>query len=410
MDAGRAVERIEELFDLARDAGGGARRLAYSSEEAQAMALVAEWMEEAGLSPRLDRSGNLWGLPPVDGLFVTSGSHVDTVPNGGRHDGALGTVLALEVVEGLEGPFGMLVCAAEEAPRFGSGTLGSRQLVGKLPDAELAEMTDADGISVLDARKEFLELLPEIAWLDEPEPLGRLAAHVEVHIEQRRSLKEQAASVGIATAVAGPARYRLNFAGSTGHSGETRMDERRDALCAASEVVLLVERLAREAESTVATVGTVELEPNSLTGVPGRVGLGLDVRGTDEEERDILVSKVIQDARKVAERRGVEPETRKLSAAAPTLLDEQVVEIVEEVSRKAGVPTVRCVSRAGHDAQHIAAKVPAALLFCASANGVSHAPEEAVDIEDIENVLTLLAVLLPELESKYGGNYEGGKQ
>lgn len=411
MDAKRVVERIEKLFGLARDAaGGGATRLAYSPEEARAMVVVAGWVEEAGLSPRLDHAGNLWGLPPDDGPFVTSGSHVDTVPNGGRQDGALGTVLALEVVEELEGPFGVLICAAEEAPRFGAGTLGSRQLVGTLPDTELAEMKDADGISALDAREEFLKQLSDIPELEEPDPFSWVAAHVEMHIEQRRSLKEQDASVGIATAVAGPVRYRLSLTGTTGHSGETRMDERRDALCAASEVVLLVERLAREAEATVATVGTVEIEPNSLTGVPGWVELGLDVRGIDEEERDALVSRVIQDAGETAKRRGIELEARKLSAAAPTVLDERVVEIVEGVSRSTGVPAVRCVSRAGHDAQHIAAMAPAALLFLASANGVSHAPEETVDIKDIENALTLLAALLPELENNYEGNHEGGKQ
>lgn len=403
MDAHRVRRRIEALFELARDPGGGATRLAYSPEEARAMLLVAEWMEEAGLSPRLDGFGNLWGLPPVAGAFVSCGSHVDTVPGGGRHDGALGTVLALEVVGRLEGPFGVLVCAGEEAPRFGAGTLGSRQLVGKLSEADLTEMRDAEGVSVLEARAAFLKLLAGIPPLEDPDPLSRVVAHVEVHIEQRRGLKERGASVGIATAVAGPARYRLTFAGVTGHSGETRMRERRDALCAAAEVVLLVERLAREAASTVATVGTVEAEPNSLTAVPGRVELGLDVRGTDAEERDALVSGVMREAGETAERRGVGFDVRKLSMADPTVLDERVVETAEEAARRANVPAVRCVSHAGHDAQHLAARAPAALLFAASANGVSHAPGEAIDGEDLEKALTLLAALLPELERDYGG-------
>lgn len=403
MDAKRVEARIEKLFDLSRDPGGGATRLAYSEEEAQAVLLVAGWMEEAGLYPRLDRYGNLWGLHPVDGPFVTSGSHVDTVPNGGRHDGALGTVLAMEAVEALEGPFGVLVCAGEEAPRFGAGTLGSRQLVGAISDAELAEMRDIEGFSALKARETFMELLSEIPRLENADPLSQVAAHVEVHIEQRRSLKEQGAAVGIATAVAGPARYRMNFAGETGHSGEMRMDERRDALCAASEVVLLVERLSREAQSTVATVGTVEAQPNSLTAVPGRVELGLDVRGTDEEEREELVARVMREAGEAAKRRGIGFDVGKLSATFPTVLDGKVVELAEEASRSTGVPAVRCVSRAGHDAQHVAAKAPAALLFAASSNGVSHAPEEAIETGDIEKTLTLLAELMSELERNYGG-------
>ena len=402
--SGRVEERIEDLFDLARGPSDGATRLAYSPEEAQAMLLVAAWMEEAGLSPLLDHFGNIWGLPPVRGPFVTSGSHVDTVPNGGRYDGVLGTVLALEVAEELDGPFGVLVCAAEEAPRFGAGTLGSRQLVGKLSDESLAEMRDANGKSVLEARAEFLELLSDIPRLEEHGgPLSRVAAHAEIHIEQRRELKEQGASVGIATAVAGPARYRLSFAGTTGHSGETRMRERRDALCAAAETILLVERLAREAASTVATVGVMDVEPNSLTAIPGRVKLGLDVRSTDVQERDALVSAVASGSDGIACGRGVEFAVQKLSAADPTMLDGNLVEIVEDVSRRANVPVLRCVSHAGHDAQHLARRVPTALLFTASANGVSHAPEEDIDLGDLEKVLMLLAALLPELYEAYGG-------
>lgn len=399
----RIEARIEKLFDLARDPGGGATRPAYSPEEAQAMLLVAGWTEQAGLLPRLDRFGNLWGLPRAGGPFVTSGSHVDTVPNGGRHDGAFGTVLALEAVEELDGPFGVLVCAGEEAPRFGAGTLGSRQLAGKLPEAGLEEMKDADGVSAFEARTAFLDLLDGIPRLEDPDPLDRVAAHVEFHIEQRWSLKEQGASVGIATAVAGPARYRLSFAGTTGHSGETRMQERRDALCAAAEVVLLVERMAREAASIVATVGTVAVEPNSLTAIPGSVGLGLDVRGADAEERDALISRIADGAAEMTKRRDVGFDVHKLSTADPTALDLRVVEKAEEVARRMDIPTVRCVSQAGHDAQHVAARAPAALLFSASANGVSHAPDEALDRKNLEQAMTLLTALLPELAKTYTG-------
>jgi hydantoinase/carbamoylase family amidase len=367
------------------------------------MLLVAGWMEEAGLLPRLDRFGNLWGLPPAGGPFVTSGSHVDTVPNGGRYDGGLGTVLALEAAGELDGSFAVLVCAAEEAPRFGTGTLGSRQLVGKLLDGDLSEIKDARGVSALDARAEFLDLLSEVPRLGDPEPLSQVEAHAEVHVEQRRSLKERGASVGVATAVAGPARYRLSFTGATGHSGETRMPGRRDALCAASEVVLLVESLGREAASTVATVGTVSVEPNALTAIPGEVELGLDVRGTDTGEMEALLSEVMDRGREISRQRGVEFSAQKLSFSGPTTLDERVVGVAEEVARRANVPAVRCVSRAGHDTQHLSEEVPAALLFAASSNGASHSPEEDIDREDLGKALTLLAELFPELECNYGG-------
>ncbi len=407
MNARHLEAHIERLFELAPDEGGGATRLAYSPEEARAMLLVAEWMEEAGLLPRLDRFGNLWGLPPhEDGPVVTSGSHVDTVPNGGRYDGALGTVLAIEIAKDLDGRFGVLVCAAEEAPRFGAGTLGSRQLVGKLSDEDLAGMRDVDGVSALEARSEFLRLLSGIPSLEDSDPLYRVAAHVEVHIEQRRSLKEQGASVGIATTVAGPTRYRLRFAGATGHSGETPMRERRDALCAAAEVVLFVESLARKAASTVATVGTVEVKPNALTGIPGEVVLGLDVRSTSAGEMEGLVREIVDHGQEISQGRGVRCSVQRLSASGPTALDERVVKLAEEVAHREHIPAVRCVSYAGHDTQHIAEKTPAALVFVASSNGVSHAPEEDVATEDLERACKLLVALLPELER----NCRGGRR
>ena len=407
MNAKRVEAYIERLFELAPDDGGGATRLAYSPEEARAMLLVAGWMEEANLLPRLDRFGNLWGLPPhEDGPIVTSGSHVDTVPNGGRYDGALGTVLAIEIAKDLDGKYGVLVCVAEEAPRFGAGTLGSRQLVGKLFDEDLAGMRDADGVPALEARSEYLELLSSIPSLENPDPLSCVAAHVEIHIEQRRSLKEQGASLGIATTVAGPARYRLRFAGATGHSGETPMRERRDALCAAAEVVLFVESLAQKAASTVATVGTAEVKPNALTAIPGEVVLGLDVRSTSAREMEGLVREIVDHSKEISQGRGVDFSVQRLSASGPTTLDERVVELAEVIAHREHIPAVRCVSYAGHDAQHMAEKTPAVLVFVASSNGVSHAPEEDVAREDLERACKLLVALLPELER----NCRGGRR
>jgi acetylornithine deacetylase/succinyl-diaminopimelate desuccinylase-like protein len=161
-----------------------------------------------------------------------------------------------------------------------------------------------------------LETAPRCPRIEEADPLSRVTAQLEVHIEQRRGIKEEDASVGIATAVAGPARHRLCFSGETGHSGEARMHERRDALCAAAEVILLIEGLARKVASTVATVGTVAVEPNSLTAIPGSVELGLDVRSNDPEEAEELVSKIIERGREISSGRGVYLSVRRLSASA----------------------------------------------------------------------------------------------
>ncbi len=393
----RIKNRIEELFELASDPGGGARRLAYSPEEARAMLLAAAWIEETGLSARLDEFGNLWGLPPGEGSFVTSGSHVDTVPNGGRHDGALGTVLAVEAAEALSCSFGVLVCAAEEGARFGAGTLGSRSLVGKLADGDLAEMKDSDGVSVAEARSEFLPLLSDIPAVEGSIPLSRLVGHAEIHIEQRRDLKKKGASLGIATSIAGPMRYRLRFTGVTSHSGETPAEDRRDALCAAAETILLAERLTRDEDSTVVTASTIQAHPNSLTAIPGEVVLGVDARSADADEADRVVSELFAGGEAASTKRGVELSKETLSFTKPAKLDERTVELAETVCRNLGLPTARCVSFAGHDVQHLAGRVPAMLFFTPSTNGVSHAPEESVDGEDIESALEVLTAFLPEL-------------
>ena len=399
----RVQRRVEELFDIARPSGGGASRLAYSPEEAQAMRLVAGWMEEAGLEVGKDEHGNLWGMPPAEqGAVATSGSHVDAVPDGGRFDGALGTVLALECVRTLSGPYGVLVCAAEEAPRFGAGTLGSRSLVGKIGEKELHALRDAHGISAAEARRRFLEALADVATVDGREMLCRVAGHVEVHVEQRRELTDAGVALGIATALAGPARYRLRFVGTTGHSGETPPAVRHDALCAASETVLLAEKLSRTVCSTVLTASTVHVSPNSLTAIPGMVELGLDVRSTELVERDNVLSRLFRDVAEAAESRGVEFVPRPLSAAEPTVLHQGLVRAAERACRKLGIQSKRCTSMASHDVGHLSSRVPAALLFVPSTNGVSHSPSEEVDWRDVESTAQVLRELLEQLVTKGG--------
>lgn len=392
-DVGRALERIEEIFALAPGPNGGASRPAYSGAEARAMLLVAGWAREAGLGAAVDPHGNLWCLPPGEAPCVTGGSHVDTVPDGGRYDGPLGTVLAVEAAARAGGDRGVLVCAAEEASRFGAGTLGSRALTGKLSDADLSGLRDAGGQDALSARSAFLEALGGLPRLERA-PLERISSHVEVHIEQRADLRRGGLSLGVATSVAGPVRHRLRFLGEVAHAGETPAGLRRDALCAAAETVLLAERLGGEhAPETTATVGTLDVGPNSLTSIPGEAELGLDVRGVRPGGARLLLEELLRGAREAADRRGVLLRDEPISGSEPTEMDGTMVAAVEEACARLGVPCGRCVSFAGHDAQHLAAVVPAALVFVASENGVSHAPGEAVAEEDVGAALGVLCAL-----------------
>ena len=397
-DVSRVLERIEELFALAPGENGGASRPAFSEVEARAMLLVAGWAGEAGLEAAVDPHGNLWCLPPGDAPCVTSGSHLDTVPDGGRYDGPLGTVLAVEAAARVGGNRGVLVCAAEEASRFGAGTLGSRTMTGKLSDGDLSRLRDAAGQDAFSARSGHLDALGELPRLERA-PLERISSHVEVHIEQRADLHGRSLSLGVATAVAGPVRHRLRFVGEVGHAGETPASERRDALCAAAEAVLLAEKLGRRyAPKTTATAGTLDIRPNSLTSIPGVAEVGLDIRGVLPGGAQLLLEELLHGAREAADRRGVRFEDQALSGSAPTEMDGGMVSAVEDVCARQGVRCGRCVSFAGHDAQHLAAVAPAALVFVASKNGVSHAPGEAVAREDVEAALAVLCALVEDLQ------------
>jgi hydantoinase/carbamoylase family amidase len=385
-DGARIAARLDALWKIAHGPGGGADRPAFSPAEAEATRMVAGWAVAAGLEPGVDRHGNLWALPPDwDGPLVSAGSHVDTVPDGGRYDGALGTVLALELAEELRAgtPGGsrpaLLVCAAEEAPRFGAGTIGSRCLAGTLTEAELGTIHDAAGVTAAQARADYRRLLdlPNL----EP-PLRRLRAHAEVHIAQRRALS----TLGVVERVAAPHRHEIELCGSAGHAGEVSMENRRDALAAAAEIILAIERAAcEEPAETVATVGTVTVEPGALSVIPARVLLGIDARAIDGQSLARLDAALRAAVAEIAGRRHIDAHVRALRAGEPVVLDATLARAALDAARRRGVAAEATWSGAGHDAQHLAALAPTLLLFVPLRGGESHTPLEDADATDIEH-------------------------
>ena len=398
----RIVTRLEALWQIAHGPGGGADRPAFSLAEAQAMLLVAGWAREAGLSPGVDRHGNLWALPADwTGPLVSAGSHVDTVPDGGRYDGALGTVLGLELAHELRNGTAagarpaLLICAAEEAPRFGAGTIGSRLLVGALSPDALEDMHDADGMTAAQAKAGYLEALGELARIEPP--VARVLAHTEIHVAQRLSLRE----IGVVTRVASPRRSEIELVGRAGHSGEVSMEDRRDALAAASEVVLAVERAARaEPPETVATVGTLAVSPGALSVIPARVRLGLDARGIDSTSLRRLDAAISAAVTEIAERRGVEALVRLLRAGEPVTLDGELARAAQEVARGHGIAATETWSGAGHDAQHLNALMPALLLFVPLHGGESHTPFEQADPTDISHAALIANEVLDAVAAR----------
>jgi hydantoinase/carbamoylase family amidase len=400
IDRDRVRRRLEALWQLARGPGGGADRPAFSAAEAEAMLLVAAWARDTGLVPSVDRHGNLWALPEGwDGRrpLVSAGSHVDTVPDGGRYDGALGTVLALELAALLyDGTSGgaapaLLVCAAEEAPRFGAGTIGSRLLVGSMDAAALAQMRDRVGVDAASAQTSFrADLAAGGLHVIEP-PLERLRAHAEVHIATRRSVRE----LGVVEHVASPLRLAIELSGEAGHAGEIAMEERRDALAAAAELVLAVEAAARaEPPETVATVGTLDVEPGAVSVIPARVRLGLDLRAVSEQSLGHLEAAVRSAAAEVAARRGIDASVRLLRAGTPTRLDPGPARAALAAASRLGIAAAATWSGAGHDAQHLASLMPTLLLFVPLSGGESHTPLEDADPRDIENAARIAREVL----------------
>jgi hydantoinase/carbamoylase family amidase len=394
-DAERIATRLDALWEIAHGPGGGADRPAYSAAEAQAMRLVAGWAREAALEPGVDPYGNLWGLPSGwSGPVVTAGSHVDTVPDGGRYDGALGTVLGLELAADLDATgggvrAGILICAAEEAPRFGAGTVGSRLLAGTLDEDALAAMRDPAGTTAAEAREQYLQALdglPRIA-----PPLHRLRAHAEVHVAQRRELRE----LGIVTRVASPRRFELRIEGQAGHSGEVPMEIRRDALAAAAEVVLAIEAAARaEPPATVATVGRIAVSPGAVSVIPGEARLAIDVRGIESDSLARLDAAIHDRVGDICARREVGHELTLTRAGEPVVLDAGLASAALDAARRLGIPAGETWSGAGHDAQHLNALTPCLLAFVPLHGGESHTPHEDAAMGEILQAGQVVAAVL----------------
>ena len=364
--------------------GGGADRPAFSASEARAIELVAGWAREAGLDPALDEFGNLWALPAAPDRVVTAGSHVDTVPDGGRYDGALGTVLGLELAHEIGS--GLLVCAAEEAPRFGAGTVGSRLLAGTLELGALDAMHDADGISAADARQQYLRALAALPVI--AAPVGRVIAHAEVHVAQRRALRE----LGVVTRVASPRRLEVVITGEAGHSGEVSMADRHDALAAAAELVLAVEAAAQqEPAETVATVGVLSVSPGAVSVIPGSARLEIDARGIDVDSLDRIEASIRAAARRIASSRRVGADVTLLRAGNPVALDRGLIDSALQAATEAGVTLQETWSGAGHDAQHLASLMPTLLIFVPLHGGESHSPQEGAEMDEIVQSCELCA-------------------
>jgi allantoate deiminase len=399
--ARRILDRLDTLFEIGMAAG--TNRPGLGSGEERAHELVAGWMREAGLEVTCDPAGNLVGRLPgsePDQPEVWSGSHLDTPPDGGRFDGALGVLSALDAVEaiGTEGaPHRGLVVIAfrlEEGPRFGRGVFGSRAVCGQLDDDE-GDLRDADGISLAEAFASLgLGELPRAGWL-EPAP----ACFVELHIEQGPTLAAAGAPLGIVSSIAGMAGLELAFSGHRGHAGTVPMPLRSDALAAAARFVVDVHEVARSLPGAVATIGRLTVAPGATNTIPERCELFADLRAPDDPRVEALVDGAVAAARAAAKASACEVAIVPRWRYEAVAMSPGPMGALRRAVEALGVEPRELPSGAGHDAAILAlAGVPSAMLFVRSdAGGVSHAPEECSGADAVALGVQALEAALREL-------------
>lgn len=392
--AERVRDRLDQLAAIGVEHGHGITRLAYTAQERAAHECFARWGEDEGAQVTVDRAGNSIAAFRDGVPYVLVGSHLDTVASGGAYDGAAGVVAGFETARSIAEEVGtgvrVVAFAGEEGARFGRPNLGSAAAAGLLTSEAIGRLIDSAGITLADASAE-LGLSPgqSSPWLRHD-----IALFLEVHIEQGRQLEAGAARIGLVDAIAGSVRLRFVFTGRADHSGATPMRMRSDALVAASELVLAVEVVARRHRSTVATVGRLELQPNSVTTVPGHVTLWIDVRDVDADLQRLAARAIFERAQEIEESRDVLISGQVISEQAPVVLAAWPRVIAHEECRERALPYRVLSSGAGHDAAVVAGFAPATMLFIPCVAGISHSPRELASPADIVAAADVAAGIL----------------
>jgi len=404
VDAERMREDFDALAAIGATPAGGVHRPSLGEAHLAARAWFLDRAAAAGLETRVDRAGNHSAILPGAGPTLLLGSHLDSVPNGGRYDGALGVVAALHVllaVQGSEVELPLALEAIDFTDEEGTlvGLLGSEALTGKLTLESLR--SPRGGREALLAGLERAGLSEEGLISARRDPAS-LAGYLELHIEQGPLLERAGAQIGLVTGIVGARSFSLVFRGLAGHAGTTPMNARRDAgLAAAAFAVAANALVVRDFPGCVATVGDLRLEPGAFNVVPGSARVAIECRSLDPEELDALESALLQEAGAAAATHALGVEATPVGRWESTPLDAGVRAAVGRAAVGLGLSTVELPSGAGHDAQALAAVVPSGMIFVPSAGGVSHDPREYTSWGDcINGANTLLRAAL-ELAGSY---------
>ncbi|WP_200307816.1 allantoate amidohydrolase [Streptomyces adelaidensis] len=384
---------------------GGYRRFAWTGADAECRDWFEAQARSRGLTYEVDRNGNQWAWlgDPAAGDAVVTGSHLDSVPDGGAFDGPLGVVSSFAALDELRArgarfdkPLAIVNFGDEEGARFGLACVGSRLAAGQLTVEQAGRLTDGDGITLPQAM-EAAGHDPEGIGPD-PERLSRIGAFVELHVEQGRALDLSGDAVGIASAIWPHGRWRFDFRGEANHAGTTRLVDRRDPMLSYAETVLAARREARLA-GAVATFGKISVEPNGVNAIPSLVRGWLDSRAEDQETLDTVVGAIEDAARDHAREQGIELAVVRESFTPVVefehALRDEIARILGRDTADLKVPVLG--TGAGHDAGILSGSVPTAMLFVRNPTGVSHSPAEHAAEDDCLAGVTALADVLEGL-------------
>ena len=402
VNSDRLAQSIESLGQIGQLASSGVRRIAFSAEDIQARNLVQRWMKEAGMSVRIDTAGNIIGryagkFPQLPAL--ATGSHIDTVPNGGRYDGAFGVLAGLEVVRvlneqkiQLDRSLEVIVFSDEEG-----SMIGSKAISGKVVN---------DPTYYLCLEGDIQTCLERVGgnW----DSIGRsrrsaesMAAFVELHVEQGPILESLGKQIGVVEGIVGQRRYTITVKGSSSHAGSTPMHMRQDALVAASQIVLLVNKLANTPGQQVATVGRMDVSPNTANVIPGLVEMSLDIRDLSSQHIDNLMEQLRLQIEAIAADTRTQIQLYPCLHNEPALAAAQIQNIIAQVCEDLELSYTYLPSRASHDAQEIASFTDMGMIFVPSQAGVSHAETEYTSPEQCTHGANVLLHTFLKLDQHY---------
>jgi len=406
IDVNRLGRELDDLARLSATEPPSITRILYTPPDLAGRKFVRQLCVNAGLSVREDAVGNLfarWAGSSPELSAVGTGSHIDAIPHSGMYDGTVGVLGGLEAIRALQRSgfqpkrsIELLLFTSEEPTRFGIGCTGSRALAGTLSPSDLSELKDAEGNRLDNIRREagFTGPLESVRL-----QADHYSAFVELHIEQGPILERENLSIGIVTAIAAPAAFRVKLDGSGGHAGAVLMPERRDALCAAAEIVLAVEAAAKATgcPDTVATVGICQVHPGAINSIPSAVNLTIDVRDVILISRDQAVRAILEAIRTTATKRNVTATIETISSDPPATMAPAIIAATEDSCRERGISHRKLVSRAYHDSLFMARLGHTGMIFIPCRNGWSHRPDEFASPEAIGAGVEVLARTLARL-------------